>query len=162
MTDHNGRRAAIRAGYSVKSAAQQASRLLTKANIASRTRELLAATFAPLDVTASRIHAEYAAIAFASPSQFGTVNEAGDVVLFPWEPYPGHAFQAVAEIESMPTAYGTKRKLKMHDKLAALKALRELIGMDPDDTPEATAQAIRDAIRELDDFTFVDPPPKEE
>lgn len=40
IIDHNGTKAAIRAGYSEKSAAVTASKLLKKANVAARVREL--------------------------------------------------------------------------------------------------------------------------
>jgi phage terminase small subunit len=62
----NGVKAAIAAGYSEKTARQQASRLLTKVNIQERLRILLAERASALDVTAERILREITLIAYSN------------------------------------------------------------------------------------------------
>ena len=56
--DSNGAQACIRAGYSPKAAKEQASRLLTKANVWDRIAELQAQHRARLDVTGESLTAE--------------------------------------------------------------------------------------------------------
>ncbi len=56
--DSNGAQACIRAGYSPKAAKEQASRLLTKANVWDRIAELQAQHRARLDVTVESLTAE--------------------------------------------------------------------------------------------------------
>ncbi len=56
--DSNGAQACIRAGYSPKAAKEQASRLLTKANVRDRIAELQAQHRARLDVTVESLTAE--------------------------------------------------------------------------------------------------------
>ena len=165
VIDRNATKAAQRAGYSEKSAYNQGSRLMNNDEVRARVRELIAAQFKRNDVTADRIYDELAAIAFSDMERYGTVNEDGSITLFGWEDMPRDvgAFRCVSELVEKRGKDGiTQTRIKMHDKILALRELAKLKGLDPEDTPEATAQAIRDAIAELDDFTFVDPPPDDE
>jgi phage terminase small subunit len=67
VTDLNGEQAAIRAGYSPKTARFQASDLLTRPNVQEKLAELQAYRAKALEVTAERILAEWAKIAFTEP-----------------------------------------------------------------------------------------------
>lgn len=64
LIDLNGRQAAIRAGYSAKTAAQQAARLLTNVKVISRIEELKKVRLHRIDVNADKVVQHLAAIAF--------------------------------------------------------------------------------------------------
>jgi phage terminase small subunit len=65
IVDFNGAQAAIRAGYSPKSAKVTASRLLTDANVAVKLSELAKARMEEADVTVARVIKEFLRIAMA-------------------------------------------------------------------------------------------------
>lgn len=69
VIDHNGSKAAIRAGYSKRSAKEQASRLMTKANIEARISELETEIATRLRFSADDVKARLWAIATADRSQ---------------------------------------------------------------------------------------------
>lgn len=73
--DRNGTQAAIRAGYSKKTARRQASRLLTKDHIRAAVEEKLAKVESKLDMSAERIHRELAAMGFINAGDFLTFEE---------------------------------------------------------------------------------------
>jgi phage terminase small subunit len=64
LVDLNGAQAAIRAGYSKKTAKVQAARLLTNVNIQNRIAELMDKRSQRTDITADRVLRELAHIAF--------------------------------------------------------------------------------------------------
>src|SRR5208282_2578914 len=66
LVDLNGKAAAIRAGYSPKSAEVQASQLLRNSKIRVALEDAMQARSKRTEVTADRIVAEYARIAFAN------------------------------------------------------------------------------------------------
>lgn len=79
LIDLNGTQAAIRAGYSHRSAAEQSARLLAKVSIAHAVAAAMAARSARTGVTQDRVVRELARIAFVDPTavvdfQTGTVR----------------------------------------------------------------------------------------
>ena len=68
MIDHNGTQAAIRAGYSKKTANEQAARLLANVSVKARIKELEKAQNKRIEVTADNVINEFAKIAFSSIS----------------------------------------------------------------------------------------------
>jgi phage terminase small subunit len=81
LTDLNGTQAAIRAGYSAKTAPEQASRLLTNVNVAEAIFEAEAARAQRTGVTADRVVAELAKIGFANMADYLKANPGGDPYL---------------------------------------------------------------------------------
>lgn len=158
VIDRNGKQAAIRAGYAEKGAEVQASKMLRIPKVRDRVRELIAKQFERMDVTTDRIYDEMARVAFSNLSDYVNVDEDGAVVLFPWEDMPREAFAAVSEVSETPGKYGRTRRIRMHDKLGALRDLAKLKGMDPDDTPEEKARRIAEGLRELAAATFIPAP----
>lgn len=73
LKDLNGTQAAIRAGYSPKTADQQASRLLTKVKVTEAVRDAMKRREARTEVTQDRVIAELAKIAFTNGSDFAEV-----------------------------------------------------------------------------------------
>lgn len=72
--DQNGRQAAIRCGYSEKTAAQQASRLLTNVNIKAAVAAGQAQQLTTADLSAARVLEEYRRLAFCDTRQFFTAD----------------------------------------------------------------------------------------
>ena len=66
LVDLNGTQAAIRTGYSAKTARAQAARLLTKADVSRAVAEAYAEQSRKLDVTVERINQELACIGFVN------------------------------------------------------------------------------------------------
>lgn len=128
LIDLNQTQAAIRAGYSAKSAAQQASELFTKPNIHTRVEELLAERSRRVGVTQDRIVRELARIAFVQATDLidtdtATIREdstTDDLA----------AIQSVkVKTIPLPEGTGTEREIKLADKLKALELLGKHSGM---------------------------------
>lgn len=77
LIDLNGKAAAIRAGYSEKSAIQIASNLLAKAEVKAAVAAGRAKVAAKLEVTAEAVVAELAKLGFANMSDYMRVGEDG-------------------------------------------------------------------------------------
>lgn len=132
LIDFNGTQAAIRAGYSVKTARKMASENLTKPDIidalARRRVELAEAN----EVTPEKVAAEYALMGFANLEDY--VKWAPDgITLTASSELPEGATRAVSEITEVRTSKGddyttTTIKFKLHDKKGALDSLCRLLG----------------------------------
>jgi phage terminase small subunit len=141
LIDLNATQAAIRSGYSEKTAAEQSSRLLSKAKIAEAVAARQAAIAGTLGVTQERIVSELAKIAFAdirkavswgrSPidgtSENASPNGLGiyPVELVPSDKIDDDTAAAVSEVSLTQTGI----KIKMHDKKSALVDLGKHLGM---------------------------------
>jgi len=135
LVDLNATQAAIRAGYSVDSAAIIGFENLTKPYIAVAIAEARSKIATKLEVTAERVVAEYAKLAFANMADYVNVHE-GD----PFTDLTGcdrDKFAAISELTSETYTDGRgedardvkKVKLKLHDKKAALDSLGRHLGM---------------------------------
>lgn len=134
----NGAKAAIAAGYAVKSARITASKLLTKANIQERVKRLKDNLADTAEISALRVLKEYEKMAFSSIAHLHD------------EWIELRQFEALTEdqksiIKSISTKtlkknIGTKDepelidveyvKIELHDKPTALKGIREMCGFD--------------------------------
>lgn len=138
LIDLNATQAAIRAGYSEKTANEQASRLLTNVNIQNYLSERRKAIQQRTEITQDRIMREYAKLGFAdirkavkwSPT-LGNVDIDGNIVstngvqLVDSGDLDDDTAAAVAEIGQ--TAQGIK--IKMHDKKGALDSMSRILGL---------------------------------
>jgi len=126
VKDLNATQAAIRAGYSAKTAKQIGSRLLTNVDVAARAAELQSKLTDKLEITAERVLRETARLAFSDPRKYfnadGTVKRLVDL--------DDDAAAALASFESVekaiPGGEGDTeevRKFKIWDKPAALGML---------------------------------------
>lgn len=70
VIDHNGKQAAIRAGYSEKTAEVQASRLLRNVQVRALVERFESESARRLEITKDRIEQELARIGFADPRRF--------------------------------------------------------------------------------------------
>jgi phage terminase small subunit len=131
IVDFNGTQSAIRAGYSDKTAGAIASRLLKDVNIQAKIRDLIEERNKRTAVTADRVIAEFAKIAFSNIKDVAQWNNAGSyVTLKTMEEVDG---ALIAEIGN--TENGVK--IKLHDKMKALEALAKHTGVY-DDRPQTT------------------------
>jgi phage terminase small subunit len=137
VIDHNGTQAAIRTGYSEKTANEQSSRLLTNANINKRIEELDGDVFDKLGITTEKIVSEYAKLAFGNSeeifdwTEITRTNKDGDeyncavVMLKRKEDIPKHMLASIQSIEETNNGL----RIKLYDKKSALDSLSKIKGM---------------------------------
>lgn len=124
LLDRNNKEAAIRAGYSAKSAKQRGCDLYHTVLLRLRIQELLDEQAARLRVTQDRVVQELARIAFTNICDVGEVV-GGSVVINDTSDISEDAQAAISEIRN--TRYGAN--IKMHDKRGALDSLAKRFGM---------------------------------
>lgn len=142
LVDFNATKAAIRAGYSPKSAYSQAHELLKvpeiRAAIALKTDALLTEA----GVSAGRIIREYSRIAFGDIREGVNWDDEGNVTWTPSADLPADFAATIGEFSQTVTVIPQKgggepierrqMKLKQHDKLNALAKLFEYEGLARD------------------------------
>lgn len=121
LKDLNATQAAIRAGYSQKTAGQMGERLLKNVEIAQAVGAKAEKKLDKLEVTTDRIIAEYAKIAFVDMREVVKVA-AQAVSIEDSINWPEHVAGAVAEVSEGKDGL----KIKMHSKVAALDALAKI------------------------------------
>lgn len=126
--DLNGTQAAIRAGYSERSAGVTASRLLTRANVQVAIAESFKARSVRTEITQDRVLKELAILAFSDMGIYAKWGATG-VTLVASDELPGDATRAVAEVSEHITEGGSTLKFKLHDKRGALELLMKHLGM---------------------------------
>lgn len=153
ITDGNATQAALRAGYSRRSAGSIGSENLTKPEIAEAIDKARAARAERAKVSQDRVIAELATLAFSDPRHY-IIDKNGDVALAagaPWESY-----RAISSIRKKTTTHyledGTEKvthetELKLWNKNDANSQLRDHLGYvqkialtNPDGTKEYGSQ----------------------
>jgi phage terminase small subunit len=147
LVDLNAKQAAIRAGYSERTAESQGSRLLSNAKVAEAIQRGKAKREHRLEVTQDRVVLELARIAFADVRQYGDwgvpdVDDSGRADepgqrsgLKPSTELSDDQTAAVQEVTWLDRADGSvQTKLKLHDKIGALTLLGKHLGMFVDRT----------------------------
>lgn len=134
MIDLNATQAAIRAGYSVKTAKSQGQRLLTNVDLKNRIDQLTEEKKLRSTITADMVLAEFGKIAF---SDLRKCYDENGSLRNPTELDDATA-AALSSIEIQDEFYfkngqkiitGTVKKVKMHSKLQALESLARHLGM---------------------------------
>lgn len=125
----NGTRAAVEAGYSAKTAQEQASRLLSHVMVRAALEKAMQKRSERTEITADRVLEEIAAVAFAHMGQYATWGGEKVRLAESSEVDP----RAVAEVKQTVNQFGTNVGIKLHDKLAALEKLGKHLGMWKDD-----------------------------
>jgi phage terminase small subunit len=128
LVDFNATQAAIRAGYSERTARAQGQRLLTKVDIHDAIEKAGQKRANKLDVTVERIVLELARIAFADPGEIIQVVN-GRVVVKDTSELTEDQRRVVAEVTQTDTMNGGSLKVKLHDKQKALELLGRYQGM---------------------------------
>lgn len=118
-------------GTEGQAATTGASRLLTNANVVNALAEKRAILAARTEVTAERVLREMAKVAFSSMRTFATWGPDG-VALIDDATLTDDDARCVLEVGETRTKDGGSVRIKLHDKMGALKELAELIGITPE------------------------------
>jgi phage terminase small subunit len=128
LIDLNATQAAIRSGYSEKTARQMGTENLSKPVIQERIAELRLQASAESGVTPARVLKELGRIAFADPRNVMRWGAKG-VELIDSATLSDDDAATVAEASETKTKGGGSIRLKMHDKVAALDKIARHLGM---------------------------------
>lgn len=131
MIDLNATQAAIRAGYSVKTANEQGARLLANVSVSREIERLRAIQSRRTGITADRVLQELAKIAFVDPSR--VINSHDGTVRTDASPEDKAAIQGV-KVKSSSSLNGDsfEAEVKLHDKTRALELLGKHMGLFSD------------------------------
>lgn len=130
LKDLNGTQAAIRAGYSARTANEQAARLLAKASVIQAVAERMKAREKRAEITQDRVLAELAKIAFGDVR--GMFDEAGRLLPIHKLSDEQAAALAAMDLTLVPAGDGEVlevRKVKRWDKAKALELLGRHLGL---------------------------------
>lgn len=156
LIDLNGTQAAIRAGYSERTANEQAARLLANVSVSKAVADAQAERADRLEITADRVLAELAKIGFADMRDVASwgetvVDEDGKPVhgvkLVSSDKLTDSAAAAISEIAETPAGL----RIKLHDKRAALVDMGKHLGMFTEKVEHSGAIQVQSTV------TFVMP-----
>jgi len=150
LVDLNATQAAIRAGYSAKTAGVIGYENLTKPQIKEALAEARQKLAERTAVSAERVIREYARLAFVDPRSIFTWGPGGVAVKDSAELSADDAV-CVLEVSHEVTEAGTKVRVKVHDKKAALEALAKHLGLFEKDKEQKGPVAIRVIYDDLPD-----------
>jgi len=149
--DLNATQAAIRAGYSVKTAKETGCLLLTKANIQEALQKALNKRADKADITAERVLKEIARLAFSDIKEYIDIGPDGCVQVKPFEDMPTGASRAIQSVKEKKRILASGKgdgeetilestfEFKLWDKGRALEQLGKHLGFlfnKPDPLPE--------------------------
>ena len=156
LIDLNATQAAIRAGYSEKTAAFAGCDNLTKPNIRGRVQELVAKRSNRTQVKADQVVTELAKLGFSSIGDYLSFGPGG-VILKESGEMTREQLACVAEVSQLRGGGGEGGtiRFKLHDKKGALELLGRHLGMFVDRTrhelSESATQAVAAAVKEIAD-----------
>ena len=148
LIDLNATQAAIRAGYSEKTAYSQGEGLLRNVDVAAAVAEAKAARSERTEITQDRVIEEYAKLAFIEMGMFVEWGENG-VTLKASADLPPELRAAVAEVSETTTEHGGTVRFKLHDKKGALDSLARHLGMFKDNLNVGLTVRYEEALKEL-------------
>lgn len=125
LIDLNATQAAIRAGYSPKTANEQAAQLLAKLSIQNYLHKRQSERVQRTEITQDRVLQELAAVGFARGTDYAEIAPDGTVRLIPTEQLSGQQRAAVLGIRE--TRDGVE--IKLADKVRALELLGKHLGL---------------------------------
>lgn len=131
LVDLNATQAAIRAGYSERTAYRIGAELLQKTSVAEAIAAAQAKRAQRVEITADRVVSELAKIAFADPRDLMEWGPDG-VKLKASADLTEEQAASVAEVSETTTKDGGSLRLKKHDKVKALELLGRHMGMFKD------------------------------
>lgn len=140
LVDLNATQAAIRAGYSARTADDIGRQLLGKTPVAEAVAAQQKAREVRTGVTADRVVAELARVAFGN-SRAVMRWSAGGVTLRESSELTDDEAALVSEVSETVSQAGTAVKLKTHDKVRALELLGKHLGMFVDKVEHSGAIA---------------------
>ena len=131
LIDLNATQAAIRAGYSAKTAYRIGAELLQKTSVQEAIQKRQKDREARTGVTADRVLTELARVAFGDPRKVMSWGPDG-VTLTSSRDLSDDEAALVAEASETTSANGGSIKMKMNDKMKALELLGKHLGMFTD------------------------------
>lgn len=134
LVDLNATQAAIRAGYSKKTAYSMGQENLNKPEIQAAITEAKAKRIEAVQIDANRVILELAHLGLVDISQAVEFGPHGVTVKDSKE-LPEGVRRAISEVSQVETANGKTVKVKFHDKVPALKLLGEHLGLFDDKAP---------------------------
>ncbi len=132
LIDLNATQAAIRAGYSVKTAQEQSARLLSKVMVQQAISEAMAERSRRTGINQNRILIELARIALLNPKALVNLE---DATVNPEASPDDLAAIASVKVKRFPTkdgGEGIEREVKFYDKIKAIELLGKHLGMFKD------------------------------
>ena len=135
MIDLNLTQAAVRAGYSKKSAQRISMALIIKSHVAEYIQKLMDKRSKETEIEANRVINELAKLAFANMKHYAKFGPDG-VQLTDSEELTDDQLAAISEVSETETKDGGTKRFKLHDKLKALELLGRHLGIfEKDKTP---------------------------
>lgn len=128
LIDLNATQAAIRAGYSARTANEQAARLLANVSIQAAIQKDIGARNKRTEISQDRILEELANVAFGDLRDAVEWGENGVTLKNSADLTPEQA-AAISEVSETVTKDGGSTKIKRHDKVKALELLMRHKGM---------------------------------
>jgi phage terminase small subunit len=130
LIDLNGTKAAIRAGYSARTAEVQASRLLRNAKVQVALEDAIQARSKRTEVTADRVVTEFARLAFANMRDYWPrTGETIDLHRLDQDRTAAVEEVTIDEAVDMAGVVHRRTRLKLHDKKGALDSLARHLGL---------------------------------
>lgn len=127
LIDLNATQAAIRAGYSPKTAEQTASRLLTVVKVSDEIAREMAERSKRTGINQDRVVQELAKLAFVNIADVVDLDSATVK-----ETATGEDLACIQSVKIKPSEFGTEREIKLYDKKASLELLGKHLGMFKD------------------------------
>lgn len=127
LIDLNATQAAIRAGYSAKTADQQGSRMLTNVKVQQEIAEKMAERSKRTGINQDRVLQEIAKLALVNIDDVVDL-ETGRVKKIATK----EDLACIQSIKIKPTEFGTEREIKFYDKKGSLELVGKHLGMFKD------------------------------
>lgn len=127
LIDLNATQAAIRAGYSPKTAEQTASRLLTIVKVSDEIAREMAERSKRTGINQDRVVQELAKLAFVNIADVVDLDSATVK-----ETATGEDLACIQSVKIKPSEFGTEREIKLYDKKASLELLGKHLGVFKD------------------------------
>jgi phage terminase small subunit len=131
LIDLNAKQAAIRTGYSPRTAEQQGSRLLSNVKVQTKIDELKKQRSERTRIEADRVVKEFARLAFYDPREVMDWGPDGVRIKASGE-LSEDAARIVASISESPSQWGWRRQVKFADRIRALELLGKHLGIFTD------------------------------
>ncbi len=122
LKDLNGKQAALRAGYSSKSAKVTASRMLTNDNLKRELSNRLKEIYDGYKDDQEKLLRELAIVGFARITDYIKIDDE-EILIKNEDEIPKEIIGAIAEISISESKTGKKKSIKLHNKIEALKLL---------------------------------------
>lgn len=122
------------------------SKPLVRAAIAEKLNEAAAEQ----DVSPDRIIREHQNLAFSNIGDYIQLGNFGDITVKPIYEIERTKMQAVKKLVTIPTPYGIRTEIVLHDKQSSLKVLTELVGLVAPDTPAPLRDYVKPKTKAVD------------